>query len=270
MVTMVIGTDDIVTDLRAMGIETDDGLFVHVALGRVGYVIGGPRGLIQSLLDAVGPKGLVCMPGFSGDAYDPVDHLSLDVSADTHRHIRAQVPGYDPSLSNVRENGSVPEAFRSWPGVVRSPHPTSSVLMYGAGALTLSVPHDPHCWATGSDTPWERLRFRPRMKILLIGVGWNRCSALHAAESAAEHKRVKMRDIKLGQGPDAPWIVAPDVADDLDRLFPLVGTAWEETGNVDTGQIGDAECKLTGYDTLVEFARTWINSRNKADGVPVT
>jgi aminoglycoside 3-N-acetyltransferase len=106
------------------------------------------------------------------------------------------------------------------------------------------------------------------MKILSIGVGWNRCSALHAAESDAEYKRTVVRTLKLGTGPDAPWIEAPDVSDDLDRLFPLVGAEWEKTGNVQTGKIGDADFKLTDYDQLVDFACTWISERNKADGVP--
>ena len=108
------------------------------------------------------------------------------------------------------------------------------------------------------------------MKILLIGVGWNRCSAFHAAESAAEYKRTVTRTLKLGTGPNAPWIKVPDVSDDLDRLFPLVGAAWEETGNVQTGKIGKADTKLTDYDELIEFASEWISERIKADGVLTT
>lgn len=263
---MVLTDSDIVSELRGLGVNLGDGLFVHTALGRIGHVVGGPRGLIQGLIDAVGPSGLVGMPGFSDDAYDPVEVHGLDVSAHQHDHIRRQVPGFDPGLSNVRQNGTVPEAFRSWPGVKRSLHPTSSVLLLGADATEWCDPHDPKGWPTGPETPWGRLRFRPQMKVLLIGVGWNRCSALHAAESAAKHKRTVTRTFKLGQGPDAPWISAPDVSDDLDRLFPLVGDDWEKTGNVQTGKIGDADVKITKYDALVEFASDWISEKNCADG----
>ena len=162
-----------------------DGLFAHTSLGRIGHVIGGPRGLIEALIDAVGETGLVAMPGFSRDAYDPVEFAGADVSAEDHQRIRDQVPGFDPLRSDVAQNGAVPEAFRAWPGVVRSPHPTSSVLVYGPDAATTAARHDPHGWATGPATPWGKLRDRPQMKILLIGVRWNRCSALHAAESIA-------------------------------------------------------------------------------------
>ncbi len=266
---MIVGENDIALELRTAGVLPGDGLFVHTALGQIGYVIGGPRGLIQTLINAVGPEGLICMPGFSDDAYDPVELLGLEVEPDVHDHIKRQVPGFDSARSNVRQNGAVPEAFRCWPDVVRSPHPTSSVLLFGPDAKDLSLPHDPYGWPIGAETPWGRLRSRPHMKILLIGVGWDRCSALHAAETVADFKRAVVRTHKLGSGPDAQWIEAPDVSDDLGRLFPLVGAEWENTGHVQTGKIGAADYKLTGYENLVEFASKWISERNKADGVPI-
>lgn len=261
------GRDDLRADLGALGVAPGDGLFVHASLGAIGHVIGGPRGLIEALVDAVGADGLIAMPGFSRDAYDPAEGREDDLSPDVRARIRDQVPGFDPRLSNVRQNGAVPEAFRAWPNVVRSPHPTSSVLLRGADAEALSAPHDPFGWATGPLTPWGRLRARPAMKILLIGVGWNRCSALHAAESLAPHKRVKTRRLKLRDGDEARWIEAPDVADDLGRLFPLVGEAWEAAGGVRIGRLGGAECRLTAYAPLVDFAADWIDARNRADGV---
>lgn len=264
---MVIGENDITAELHAAGVNLGDGLFVHTALGQIGHVIGGPRGFIQALINAVGPTGLIGMPGFSGDAYDPVEMHCLDVAPKLHDHIKRQVPGFDVDRSNVLQNGIVPETFRRWPDVIRSAHPTSSTLLLGPDAKDLSRGHDLLGWPTGPDTPWSRLRSRPHMKILLIGVGWNRCSALHVAESAAEFKRTVTRTIKLGNGPDARWIKAPDVSDDLDRLFPLVGAAWEETGNVRLGKIGDADFKLTSYNKLVEFAVTWISEKNKIDGI---
>lgn len=261
------GSDDLARHLAALGIAPGDGLFVHSSLRAIGSIVGGPRGLIQALIDALGPKGLIAMPGFSRDAYDPVEFLGAKPDAQTQDRLRAQVPGFDPSLSDVRQNGAVAEAFRHWPGTVRSLHPTSSVLLRGPDAGALAAPHDWSDWATGPETPWGRLRARPAMKVLLIGVGWNRASALHAAESIAPHRRTKTRHFKTGPG-DAPWMDAPDVADDLDRLFPLVGAAWEETGAVTTGQIGGARTRLTGYDALVRFAADWIGARNAADGVP--
>ncbi len=261
--TAILGRTDLAADLRAMGVEAGDGLFVHTALSKIGTVIGGPRGLIEALIDAVGHTGLIAMPGFSRDAYDPVTLTGADVTPEDHERIRAQVPGYDPARSSVAQNGAVPTAFLGWPGVTRSAHPTSSVLMLGPDAATIATPHDAKGWAIGADTPWGRLRYRPHMKILLIGVRWNRCSALHCAETLALHRRTVIRRFKH----EGEWIEAPDATDDLDTLFPLVGQAWEDVGGATYGKIGGADAMLMDYGALVSFASEWLSERNKADGI---
>ncbi|MEM7525555.1 MAG: AAC(3) family N-acetyltransferase, partial [Pseudomonadota bacterium] len=102
--------------------------------------------------------------------------------------------------------------------------------------------------------------------------GWNRCSALHASESLARHRRTKTRRFKRAPsadaGPEGAWVEAPDVADDLDTLFPLVGAAWEAEGGVRHGRVGGADAMLTGYAALLDFASRWLDERNRADGVP--
>ena len=262
---LIIGKNDLAEQLLRLGVKSGDGVFVHTALGQIGHVIGGPRGLIEALIDAVGDRGLIGMPGFSRDAYDPADLVDNKLSSQDRLRIKSQVPGFDPQRSDVRQNGAVAEAFRNWPGVVRSNHPTSSVLLHGYDAAEFAADHDPYDWATGPNTPWARLKDRPAMKILLIGVGWDRCSAFHAAESAATHRRTVMREIR--HGADGAWITAPDVADDLGRLFPLAGKAWEDTGAVITGKLGNASCRLTDYGPLVNFATDWIDQQNRRDGV---
>ncbi|MEM7268541.1 MAG: AAC(3) family N-acetyltransferase [Pseudomonadota bacterium] len=258
----ILGADELADDLRRIGITTGDGVMVHTALSAVGEVIGGPRGLIEALIAAVGPSGLIAMPGFSRDAYDPTDGRKM--SEAMRSRLRDQVPGFDPSLSNTRQNGAVPEAFRSWPGVVRSPHPTSSLLLFGPDAAEWAEPHDPLGWPTGPDSPWGRLGDRPAMKILLIGVLWNRCSALHAAESRADRRRTTVRHFKPSRG--AAWVKAPDVEDDNGRLFPALGQAFEAAGGVTIGRLGGAETRLCGYRALLDFGAAWFDANSPAPG----
>ena len=76
-----LGSADLMAHLAAMGVRPGDGLFVHSSLSAIGRVIGRPRGLIEALLGAVGPEGLIAMPGFSRDAYDPTDGLETDAAS---------------------------------------------------------------------------------------------------------------------------------------------------------------------------------------------
>ena len=77
--------------------------------------------------------------------------------------------------------GAIPEAFRSYPGTLRSNHPLVSVCANGPRA------HGDHCATRagilrGPGTPFEKL-YELDAWTLLLGVGFNRCTSLHYAES---------------------------------------------------------------------------------------
>lgn len=251
-------------DLRSLGIRAGDGVFVHASLRAVGQVVGGPRAVIEALVQAVGADGLTGMPGFSTDAYFPV---KMDRNACSERDIQkieTAVLGFDSATSSASRNGAIAETFRSWPGTIRSQHPTTSICIWGREAQRYAAEHSIE-WASGADSPLGMLCNRPQMKILLIGVGWNRCSSLHTAESFAEPKRIKTRRFKSGPG-QAKWVESVDVADDKERLFPAAGQAFEETGAVTYGKIGNAECRVFDMDRLVRFGAGWFSAANLKSG----
>ncbi|KMW58864.1 aminoglycoside N3-acetyltransferase [Candidatus Rhodobacter oscarellae] len=245
-------------DLDALGVKDGDALFVHAGIKGLG---AGPDDIIQALLAAVGDAGLVAMPGFSTDAYFPA-HLSREaMTAAEIAKAEADVPGFDPKTSPTDGMGVLAERFRTWPGTLRSGHPTISVCAHGAGAEQVVAQH-PLDWACGPDTPFGAFLRRPNAKVLLINVGWNRCSLLHTAETLADPRRVKTRRVKH----EGKWVESPEVADDLGRLFPSVGAAFEDTGAVRTGPVGKAEARLCSAPDLVDFGSEWISAANEASG----
>ena len=251
-------------NLHSLGVRQGDGLFVHASMKAIGYVVGGTRTVVETLLEAVGDTGLIGMPGFSTDAYFPPDVDRSDLSLGEIARIEGAVPGFDNSTSPTSEIGILPETFRTWPGTQRSAHPVVSICLKGLQAKEFLGEHS-LSWATGPQSPLGKLCDRQSMKILLIGVGWDRCSALHTSETLAVHRRTKMRRLKVG-GVDGTWVESPDVADDLGRLFPKVGDAFEKTGSVSTGTFGKAHCRICNYRQLVEFGSELINEMNKESG----
>lgn len=251
-------------DLISLGIHAGDGLFVHGSMSAVGATVGGARTIVESLLVTVGGTGLVGMPGFSSDAYFPAGVDPSRLTQDQITEIEGAVPGFDVAKSPTSGMGVIAETFRTWPGTQRSDHPAVSICLNGKNANDFLKEHS-LAWATGEKTPLGKLRDRHAMKILLIGVGWNRCSALHTAETFAQHKRTKTRRFKNG-GPNGSWIETPDVADDMNRLFPAIGEAFEETGAVSFGKFGGADCKVCDFRSLVAFASDWIDCANKRSG----
>ncbi|MFX0543745.1 aminoglycoside N(3)-acetyltransferase [Roseovarius sp. S4756] len=253
--------DDLMRDLGALGLQAGDRLFVHASLRAVGPVIGGPRVVIESLQGVLGPDGLLGMPGFSTDAYFP-DDANSEPSDAQRRRIANAVPGFDLQRSPTDGMGIVAELFRTWPGTHRSDHPAVSLCLNGHGAADLIKPHSLD-WALGPQTPMGALCEMPIAKVALIGVGRNRCSALHTAETLAETRRTKIRRVKIA--PER-WAEMEDVADDMNRLFPDVGAAFEQTGAVTRGRLGAAETRVCGLADLVAFAAPWISAANRASG----
>lgn len=239
-------------ELRHLGVRAGDALFVHASLRSVGPVLAGARSVIEALQDAVGPEGLIAMPGFSEDAYLPEGGDAALADA---------VPGFDPARSSAAAMGALAETFRTWPGTLRSPHPSTSVCANGAGAAALTAVH-PLPFATGPEGPFGRLYDNPRARVLLIGVGWTRCTALHMAEALAPTRRLKTRRVKH----EGEWTDAPDVADDLGCLFPGAGAEVEATGHVMHGSLGQAACLLIPFRPLVDVAAAFIDAANRQSG----
>ncbi len=211
-------TASIARDLRELGVTAGDTVCVHSGMAALGLVIGGPRAIVEALMDAVSPGGTVMMPAFSGDLSDPAEWRYPPVPEDRYADIREQMPAYDPARTPTRGLGQVPEYFRTYPGVVRSPHPQSSFTALGPEAETLTLEH-PHDNRFGPESPLGRL-IDVGGKVALLGAPHDTVSLFHltphlmgadpAVEKAApmieqgERQWVRYRDI------DYPidWFVA--------------------------------------------------------------
>lgn len=251
-------------NLFALGLRKGDGLFVHASMKAIGSVMGGPGTVIEALFDVVGDTGLIGMPGFSSDATFPDGIVRSSLTESEITKTELSVRGFDPSSTPTYEMGIIAETFRKWPGTKRSSHPVDSICLNGMHAENYIQEHS-LAWSTGEQTPLGRLCYRPSTKILLVGVGWNRCTSLHTAETLAKHRRTKTQRFKLG-GPEGSWIETQDVANDESRLFPSVGEALEKSGAVTTGKLGDAICKVCDMRSLVIFATEWIDNANRRSG----
>ena len=103
-------------ELRKLGVEHGDTLFVHSSFKSLGPVDGGVETVIHALEDAVGSEGLILMPSFDLEG---------------GRELRAK----NWSISTTRSTvGWITEYFRTMPGTYRSDHYSHSVAARGKGA----------------------------------------------------------------------------------------------------------------------------------------
>ncbi len=246
---------DLVGDLRALGVGEGQALMVHSSLRSLGYVLGGAATVVRALVAALGDRGTLVMPAFSPEVSDPARWPDRVLPAEWIERARAQVPAYDADTTPT-SMGAIPEAFRRWPDVRRSPHPQVSVCALGPRAERIVAPHA-LAWGEGAGSPFERLADMDA-GLLLLGVGFNRAALLHYAESLVPHGRRKVRRIPVGDGAERSWVEVPDVGDDLDTHFPALGAAFLAEGRARRGRVGGAEAVLASARDLTAFASRYL------------
>ena len=219
--------DDIVEDLRALGVGPGMTLMVHSSLSALGRVEGGAATVIEALLEAVGPEGTLAMPAMPGGGVFDIE----------------------TSPSTV---GAITEAFRTWPGVQRSFHPSHSACAIGPRAeFLLEHTLEPRT-AIGAESPWGRLSRLPEAHVLLLGVDQDRNTLLHHCEEvvrapylstierryADEDGNVQTKTLELFPGPHRDFI----------GLEPVI----RDSGAMRLGKVGSAVGRLMHAMTTVE------------------
>jgi len=219
---------DIVASLRDLGLQSGDRVLVHSSLPAFGPVEGGADAVIEALIEAVGPDGLVAVPTFVTP--QPFDRRTSPTSL-----------------------GVIADRFWRREGSFRSLHPTHSLAAIGRGAEELLSGHELAPTAYAEGTPYHCLATQGG-KVLLMGVDQDRNTTLHTAEA-------------LSGAPYLDDVVATYVADDGGQVtIPVAAMAgphrnfigldplFRERGVMRMGKIGNAVCRLMGGGQMLDAA----------------
>ncbi len=247
--------DSLFLDLSNLGLRSGTTVMVHSSLGKVGWTVGGPVAVIRALLEVLGHEGTLVMPAESPNVSDPSGWNDERVKPDWHETIRSHLPVFDP-LTTPTTMGAIPEAFRTYPGSLRSNHPMVSVCANGRLASEITSEHSLE-FCEGRGTPFEKL-YDLDAQTLLLGVGFNRCTALHYAESLVPHRRTTVHRFPMIVKGERVWLEKPDMANDDSVHFPVVGDQFAETHSIQAGKVGDADAMLFATRKLVDFAESYF------------
>ena len=171
---------DIVDGLERAGMRKGDTVLVHSSLSRFGYVDGGADAVIDALLEALGPQGMLLMSAITTTTplvVRCIQAADAGIALDTPPLYVANTPTWA---------GTIPERFRKRPGVVRSLHPTHSITAFGPRASELIANHHNAPGPCGEGTPFMRLADDSRGFVLLLGVNHESNTTLHGVEELAQ------------------------------------------------------------------------------------
>ncbi|MFE2970042.1 aminoglycoside N(3)-acetyltransferase [Streptomyces sp. NPDC059340] len=268
--------------LRGLGLREGDVVLVHASLRNVGRTEQGAATVVDALRRAVGPTGTIVVPAFT-EANSLTSRAHREqIRGMTDEQVvafRAAMPAFDPATTPSTGMGAVAERLRTTPGARRSDHPQTSMAATGplAHAITAHHPLDCHL---GEASPLGHL-YCLRAQVLLLGVGFERCTALHLAEYRLPNppRRTYSCVLTTGDGLERgrSWTDFEDVALD-DGDFAELGS-WLEGQALGSGQplvrhgrIGSASARLLPLSPAVDFAVPWLQDHRSTQpqGWPFT
>jgi aminoglycoside 3-N-acetyltransferase len=231
---MIVTRDEIIKGLRKLGMGNGDLVTMHSSLKSLGHVEGGAPTVIQALLETIGPQGTILMPAFT-----------------------FPLGGQAEPIFDVRETpscvGLITEVFRREYATHRSIHLSHSFSAAGPLAAELTV-HRLDITPCGEDSPLDKFT-RHGGKILLLGVGYNSCTAFHVVE-----ERMKTRYMRFKVNPKAKYRVNGEVfplpSKIVERSFSYDFTIMEQEfraqGVMQEGKIGEAAAAILSSRGFME------------------
>ena len=213
-----ISKQQLMHQLRELGVKPDGILLVHCAFSNVKPVEDGPLGFIAALRSIVGQAGTLVMPSMTDDDDHPFDVL------------------HTPCLGM----GVVADTFWRQPGVLRSDSPHAFAAQ-GPAAVEITAPHPieiPH----GLNSPVGHV-YQADGQVLLLGVGHDANTTIHLAEGLAgvHYRRPKTAPIwEQGQIKH----IAYGEIDHCCQNFMLVDGWLATQGLQQRGTVGYAEARL--------------------------
>jgi aminoglycoside 3-N-acetyltransferase len=249
--------------LRNLGIRAGDTLLVHASLRSLGRVAGGATTVVLALQEVLGPAGTIVVPTQTAYNRHPA-RRKPPPPEDLWPRIQATTPAFDPNTTPSRRMGRIAECVRTWPGAGRSAHPQTSFAAIGPNARYLLEPHVLTSQLDES-SPLGRLE-KVDARVLLLGVGFARCTAFHLAEYRLPDPPRRLNHCVLMTPDGRKWTTYDGVA--LDQSdFPELGAALErETDHVRVGAVGQAECRLVPLPAAVQFAEKWLLANRHREG----
>lgn len=247
--------ESLIQELSNLGLESGMTVMVHSALGKIGCTVGGPVAVIRALLEVLLPDGTLVMPAESPSVSDPSEWNDERVKVEWYDKIRGHLPAFNP-LTTPTTMGAIPEAFRTYPGTVRSNHPLVSVCANGSLASEITKEHSLE-FCKGRGTPFEKL-YDLDAQTLLVGVGFNRCTSLHYAESIVPQRRTTTHRYPMNVNGKRVWLESADMANDDRVHFPVVGDQFASATAIRAGKVGEADSLLFSTRTLVDFAQSYF------------
>ena len=250
---------ELASGFRALGVQAGDTVMVHASVRAVGAIAGGPDEIHLALKEALTAEGTLIMYASCPAGYDDVGRGLLSPQAE--QELLEKLPPFDPYVARAqRDNGTLVEFLRTYPGSFVNPHVVRFVV-WGRHAAHL-VSDQPWSYAFGRGSALERFAALGG-RILLLGCDHDTVTFLHYAEHIAEipGKRVARYKVPVEESGMRVWKDMEEFDTSErgahpnwpERFFALIVDAYLARTDNGGGRVGDAQCFLLDARGLLQF-----------------
>lgn len=160
--------EEIISDLKKLGLKRNDTVIVHSSLKSIGFVIGGARTVIDALIEVLGPEGTLVIP-----TYTMITTMYDTCISESYNNFNVK--------NSKTHLGAIPSTFLSYDNISRSIHPTHSVSAIGKFARQITEDHHKGNRTFGMNSPWSKI-IQLDGKILGIGISLGPTTQYHYVE----------------------------------------------------------------------------------------
>jgi aminoglycoside 3-N-acetyltransferase len=254
-VTEPVTKEILVSELKKLGVSSNQILEVHSSLNSFDYVIGGARTIVDALMELSGDTGTLLMPTQTSDNSEPSDWENPAIAPELYKTVRNSIPPYNASLSDIPWMGEVVENFRHRDGVIISNHPHVSYAAWGRYAKLLCNRQSLH-FALAEESPAARL-YELKGNVLLFGVDFDKATCMHLAEYRCDARPIKIEGacVQTENGPK--WKKYLDLDIDSD-VFIKVRQIMQRKNMVKQTMIGGCRVMYFSASAAIDEATRYL------------
>jgi aminoglycoside 3-N-acetyltransferase len=256
----VFARAELAADFRSLGVAPGDTIMVHASVKAVGEIAGGPDQIHLAIKDALTEAGTLMMYASCPDYYDDVGRGVYPGSIE--REILEKLPPFDALTARAaRDNGTLVEFFRTYPGSIVNNH-VARFVAWGAAARHL-LAEQPWDFPFGRGSALDRF-VELNGKILLIGCDHDNVTFLHYAEHVLDvpDLRIVTMEVPWLENGTRVWKEVREVDTSEagahpnwpDRFFARIVNAYLANTSNRGGRVGHAHCFLFDAKGLLALA----------------
>ena len=260
----VVTQSTLARQLSAIGVKAGQTIMLHVSVKAIGWIIGGPDVLLETLLERLGETGTLMMYV----AWEERPEHFARWSPVRQKAFLEECPPFRADRSRANRKWSIlTEYLRTWPGAFRSVNPGASMVAVGARARWITAGHSLQ-YGYGPDSPLAKL-CEVDGSVLQIGVAPRTVTLIHHAEHLARipNKKIFRYRVPIQEGANRIWINIEEydtngavVEWSGGDYFEPIMEEFHRIGAVVSGSVGAAKSYLFSARRLRDFAVDWLES----------